>query len=254
MCVILPDMMRGRRKSTEAEIAEKPQYEFEAPRVLITLLPAALGFLPLLARGDTPWIAAVVFALIVLVLAWGSATAVVGSTNWYRIGLDERLIALSGAGRNSRVLNPICGTGSLAISFVRTVKPLEVWATDRWTPTKRRADPSRRLRDNIRIEGAEGAVQVRDADPLSLPFKARYFNVVGSRYGISNSRKHKREVLLEMLRVLKPGGRVVLAETLPVALWLRYVVLARLSREYKTADISLSRFHFTAIVAAQKLG
>ncbi len=247
-------MVRDKRMSVAKEPHEKSRYEFEAPRTLITLLPAAFGFLPLLAGGDTSWIAVPVFALILLVLVWGSATQVIGSTTWYRLGLDERLMVLSRAGRGSRVLNAVSSTGSLAISFVRRVKPLEVWATDQWTPTKRKPDPSRRLRDNIRIEGVEDAVQVRDADPLNLPFKVRYFNVVGSRYGMSNTRKHKRQALTEMLRVLKPGGTLVLADTLPVALWLRYRVFARLSREYKVGDVSLSRFHFTAIVAAQKLG
>lgn len=247
-------MVRGWHKPAGTELQEKPRYDFEAPRNLITLLPAALGFLPLAARGNAPWISAVAFVIILLILAWGSATAVIGSTNWYRIGLDERLIAVSRVGRNARVLNAVCGTGSLAVSFARMVKPLEVWATDQWTPSKGKPDPSRRLRDNIRIEGVADAVQARDADPLGLPFKARHFNVVGSRYGISSSRKHKQKVLLEMLRVLRPGGRIVLAESVPMALWLRYFVLARLFNEYKVGDVSLSRFHFTAIVAAQKLG
>lgn len=247
-------MARDRGIFTDKNSPEKPRYEFEAPRALLTLLPAALGLFPLLTSVPGRGILVALVVLLFLVLAWGSATAIIGSTNWYRIGLDERLIALSGAGRNSRALNAVCGTGSLAVSFARIVKPLAVWATDQWTPTKGKPDPSKRLRDNIRIEGVADVVQMRDADPLNLPFKARYFNVVGSRYGISNSRKHKRKVLLEMLRVLRPGGRIVLAETLPVALWLRYFVFSRLVKEYKVGDISLSRFHFTGIIAAQRLG
>jgi hypothetical protein len=57
-----------------------------------------------------------------------------------------------------------------------------------------------------------------------------------------------------MLRVLRPAGRLVLAEGLFTALWLRYRVLPRLAREYKACNAQLSRFHFTFIVTAEKLG
>jgi hypothetical protein len=57
-----------------------------------------------------------------------------------------------------------------------------------------------------------------------------------------------------MLRVMKPGGRLVLAESVPVALWLRYRVLPPVVAQYKVNDVRLSRFRFTSIVSAQKLG
>ncbi len=179
---------------------------------------------------------------------------VIGSTSWYRTTLDRRIIELSGAAKSSRILNAASGTGSLAISFAKIVRPIEVWATDNWKATKRMPDPSGRTRDNARIEGVGDMVQVRHVDPLNLPFKSGYFSTVGTRYGISNSRRDKRRTLGEMLRVTRPGGTIVLAETLPIALWLRFVVLRRLAREYKAGAISLSRFHFTGIVSAQKLG
>jgi ubiquinone/menaquinone biosynthesis C-methylase UbiE len=61
-------------------------------------------------------------------------------------------------------------------------------------------------------------------------------------------------MLLEMLRVMKPGGRLVLAESVPVALWLGYRVLPPLVAQYKVNDVRLSRFRFTSIISAQKLG
>jgi len=67
-------------------------------------------------------------------------------------------------------------------------------------------------------------------------------------------RKGKRDAFMEMLRVTRPGGYVVLAESLPIALWLRYRVLPPLMSQYKVGDVRLSRFRFTPILSAQKLG
>ncbi len=232
----------------------KPHYEFEAPRELLAVLPALLGLVPLLVSRGQLWYAIPLIGLIALCLVWSSVTFIVGSTAWYRTGLDRRLIELSRAGRGCRVLNAICGTGSLAVSFAKVLRPAEVWAVDRWKPTKRLPDPSKRTRDNIRIEGVDDVVQVRNADPLNLPFKSGHFTVAGTRYGISNTRKDRQKTVLEMLRALRTGGTIVLAETLPTALWLRYMVLAKLARDYRVGAVSLSRFHFTFIVSAQKLG
>jgi SAM-dependent methyltransferase len=243
-----------KRKAAQQEKGvEKPVYGVESQQGVLLALPALLWLLPQLVGKGGPW-GIVPAILLGIFVAWGGIASVIGSTSWYRLGLDSSLIALSGVGRTSRVLNAVCGTGSLAISCGKAIGSGEVVATDTWKPTKRVPDPSKRTRDNIRIEGVDHIVRVQEADPLFLPFKAGYFNVVGSRYGIGGSRKDRRKILIEMLRVMKPGGRLVLAEALPVALWLRYRVLPPLVAQYKVNDVRLSRFRFTLIVSAQKLG
>lgn len=233
--------------------AEKAVYGVETSQSPFLVWAGLLWLLPQLLRYSEWW--SIVPAVIIGVyVVWNGVTVAIGSTAWYRLGLDNRLIALAGAGRTCRALNAVCGTGSLAVSLGKVIRSGEVMATDRWKPTKRVPDPSKRVRDNVRIEGVGNIVRVQEADPLALPFKAGYFNVVGSRHGISGTRKEKRKTFLEMLRVLRPGGYVVLAESLLVALWLRYRVLPPLMSDYKVGDVRLSRFHFTPIISAQKLG
>jgi len=243
-----------KRKAAQQEKAvEKPVYGVESQQGVLLALPALLWFLPQLIGEGAPWRIVPAILLGVFVV-WGGVVSAIGSTSWYRLGLDSSLIALAGVGRTCRALNAVCGTGSLAVSFARAIGSGEVVATDRWKPTKRVPDPSKRTRDNVRIEGVDHVVRVQEADSLALPFKAGYFNVVGSRYGISGARKDRQKLLLEMLRVMKPGGRLVLAESVPVALWLRYRILPPLVAQYKLNDVRLSRFRFTSIVSAQKLG
>jgi len=243
-------LSRNRTKGQPAE--EKPKYGFEGTTQSVAFLPALLGVMTLLSDLEGAW--NLLPLGFVLYFGWGSVTTLIGSTDWYRNGLNQLLVETSRVGRTSKALNANCGTGSLAVAFGKALSKGEVWATDQWNPTKRSPDPSRRTSDNIRIEGVENIVRLRDADPHELPFKAGYFNAVGSRYGIQSTRKGKDKALLEMLRVLRPAGRLVLAEGLFTALWLRYRVLPRLAREYKACNARLSRFHFTFIVTAEKLG
>ncbi len=242
-----------RRKQTEQQPGEeKPKYGFEASGVSIPLLPMLFGLVPLLTNlgGRLSFVS----IAIVLYFGWSGITMLIGSTDWYRNGLNQLLVEASRVGRTSKALNANCGTGSLAVAFGKALSKGEVWATDQWKPTKRSPDPSQQTSDNIRIEGVENIVRLRDADPHELPFKAGYFGAVGSRYGIQNTRKGKDKALLEMLRVLRPSGRLVLAESPFTALWLAYRALPRLAREYRVCNIQLSRFHFTFIVTAEKLG
>ncbi len=250
---ILLRMAFAKKTGTESERPEKAVYSAENSQGAFFLWAGLLWLLPQLLRHTEWWSLIPVIIIGAYIVASGVMTAV-GSASWYRLGLDARLIVLAGASRSSRALNAVCGTGSLAVSLGKVIHSGEVVATDMWKATKRVPDPAKRTRDNVRIEGVDHVVRVQEADPLALPFKPGYFNVVGSRYGISSTRRNRRKVFVEMLRVLRAGGSVALAESLPVAVWLRYRVLPQLAAEYKVSDVRLSRFHFSCIVSARKLG
>ena len=244
-------LTRDRRRSEEA--AEKAVYSPESSRSAFFLLAMALWLLPQLARQAGEWRILPAIIVAVFVAASGVTSAISAST-WYRNGLDSRLMQLARVGGSCRALNAFCGTGSLAVALGRAIRSGEVVASDQWKATKKMPDPSQRTRDNVRIEGVAHIVTVQEADPRALPFKPNRFNVVGSRFGFSGVRKDRRQMVLELFRVLKNGGSLALAESLPVALWLRYRVLPPLIRDYRVTDVRLSRFHFTAIVSATKIG
>jgi demethylmenaquinone methyltransferase / 2-methoxy-6-polyprenyl-1,4-benzoquinol methylase len=64
-------------------------------------------------------------------------------------------------------------------------------------------------RDRLLDEGA--AVSVAQCDAEKLPFPSNYFDCVSVAFGLRNM-THKDMALKEMLRVLRPGGRVVVLE------------------------------------------
>lgn len=245
-------MAFARRKGLEQDVVEHASYGFEGSRESIALFPILILVFSTLSNIGGLWV--VVPFLAIGYFAWTAVTSLIGASEWYRLGLDQHIIELSTVPRSGRALNAVCGTGSLAVSFAKRMTSGEVKATDQWRPTRRNPDPAKRTRDNVRIEGVESIVTVQDADPLSLPFPMNHFNAVGSRYAMQNVRKKRRAAVIEMLRVLRSGGSLVLAEGLPWALWLKLRVMKALERDYKVADVRLTRYRFTFVVSVRKMG
>lgn len=103
-----------------------------------------------------------------------------------------------------KVLDIAGGTGDLARAFARRVAPGgQVWLTD--------INPSMLGvgRDRLADEGLLLPVAVCDAE--HLPFPDQTFDRVSVAFGLRNM-THKDRALAEMLRVLKPGGRLMVLE------------------------------------------
>jgi len=103
-----------------------------------------------------------------------------------------------------RVLDVASGSGDLARALVRRVVPGgEVWLTD----VNRRM--LQRGRDRLLDSGALAPAVQCDAE--RVPFAAGYFDCVIIGFGLRNMTR-KDAALEEMVRVLKPGGRLLVLE------------------------------------------
>jgi len=113
-------------------------------------------------------------------------------------------VALARPRPGERVLDVAGGSGDLARALVRRVAPGgEVWLTD----VNRRM--LQRGRDRLLDTGALAPAVQCDAE--RLPFAAGYFDCVTVGFGLRNMTR-KDAALEEMVRVLKPGGRLLVLE------------------------------------------
>lgn len=112
------------------------------------------------------------------------------------------------------VLDVGCGHGLLLIEVAKRlgigrVVGIDVWSQkDQW-----RKGPEATLQNADRA-GVADRVDVRDADARELPFPEDSFDVVVSSLVIHNlhSRDERRRAVQEMVRVLKPGGRLAILD------------------------------------------
>ena len=118
---------------------------------------------------------------------------------WKRFAVET-----SGIKRGGRVLDIAGGTADLSALFMEQVgEGGEVWLTDINNAMLTIG------RDRLLDEGA--AVSVAQCDAEKLPFPNDYFDCVSVAFGLRNMTR-KDAALKEMLRVLRPGGCVIVLE------------------------------------------
>ncbi len=113
------------------------------------------------------------------------------------LGLDRRWRKRAVRGLQGNVLDVACGTGDMMVSLVEqgcTVTGVDI-SEEMLAVAKRKVK--------------NGKWKVADAE--GLPFKNESFDVVTCAFGIRNF-VHLEQGLSEMLRVLKPGGTMVILE------------------------------------------
>lgn len=113
----------------------------------------------------------------------------------------RRCIRIARARPGDRVLDLCCGTGDLAIRFRRDEPNIDVIGVDF------NASMLRQAKQKTRAIG----VPLARADALNLPFPDSVFDVVTVGFGLRNLASVDRG-LLEILRVTRPGGRIVVLD------------------------------------------
>lgn len=120
---------------------------------------------------------------------------------WKRITIDE-----AGARKGQKVLDLAGGTGDLAAKFAQIVGDTgEVILSD--INASMLANGKRRLIDR----GLGGNVKFVQANAECLPFVDNHFDIITIAFGLRNV-TDKDAALRSMLRVLKPGGRLLVLE------------------------------------------
>lgn len=115
-------------------------------------------------------------------------------------------IELSGVRPGNRVLDIAGGTGDLARKFSRLVGPEgEVVLADINESMLKVG------RDRLLDLGVAGNVRFVQADAEALPFPDNHFDCITIAFGLRNV-THKDRAIASMLRVLKPGGRLLVLE------------------------------------------
>ncbi|MBM4326776.1 MAG: bifunctional demethylmenaquinone methyltransferase/2-methoxy-6-polyprenyl-1,4-benzoquinol methylase UbiE [Deltaproteobacteria bacterium] len=124
----------------------------------------------------------------------------------------------------SRVLDVATGTGDLAIDLASARPDVTVFGVDFTEPMLRRAEAKTAER------GLSRRISYAIGDALRLPFADREFDAVTVAFGIRNM-PDRRSALAEMMRVVKPGGKVITLEmTFPKNLKLRRFFVWYLNR------------------------
>jgi arsenite methyltransferase len=134
---------------------------------------------------------------------------------WERI-LDG--LALLG---DEQVLDMGCGRGAVLTAVARRLSTGRVTGVDVWSSRDQSGNAREVTLHNAALEGVSERVQIDTGDMRALPYPDASFDLVVSSLAIHNIRgdEERRRAVAEAYRVLKPGGRLVIADIRATALY-----------------------------------
>ena len=129
----------------------------------------------------------------------------------------RRLVSLACASPGDRALDLACGTGDIAFELAK--QDVDVVGLDL----------TARMLTLARAKRGDRAVRFLQGDMMALPYADASFDIVTTGYGIRNVTRIE-PALLEIRRVLRPGGRLVSLDfDRPESPWIRTIYLAYLT-------------------------
>ncbi|WP_051362367.1 class I SAM-dependent methyltransferase [Solimonas soli] len=216
---------------------------FAAPS-LVAMLPPQYAQTLLGTARSLGWMG-YAFVATACVMLWGSRVG--------KLRLRDKVLATLPWRGDEQVLDVGCGHGLMLIGAAQRLTSGRAVGIDIWrAQDQARNSPQATLR-NARLESVAGRIEVRSADARRLPFDAASFDVVLSSWTLHNiaERDGRRRAIEEIMRVLRPGGRVVLIDIRHGAEY------AALLRELGCAQVRVGAPSFlfvtpTRVVSAQK--
>ena len=147
--------------------------------------------------------------LVVLFSCFGLYASVRGKfLVWGRL-LDR--LELTGG---ERVLDLGCGRGAVLIMAARRLTTGTAVGVDLWCRSDQSGNDARATQHNAVAAGVGDRVELHTADITALPFPDAAFDVVVSNLALHNIRSQpgRRRAVEEAVRVLRPGGRLLVAD------------------------------------------
>jgi ubiquinone/menaquinone biosynthesis C-methylase UbiE len=135
-----------------------------------------------------------------------------------KLRIWERELDRAGLQGNEQLLDLGCGRGAVLIAAASRLPTGRAVGADLWTRDQSGNRPEVTLA-NAAAAGVADRVEVRTADLTALPFPDGSFDVVTSAMAIHNIRspQERCRALDEAMRVLRPGGQLLIADPWPMA-------------------------------------
>ena len=165
-------------------------------------------------------------------MVWGSKVG--------KIALRERLLDQLSLRGDERVLDVGCGRGLLLIGAAKRLSTGKAVGVDLWQAQDQSGNSPDVTLQNARAEGVADRIEIQTADARQLPFESNTFDIIVSSWALHNiyDPAERAKALHEMVRMLKPGGRLAIIDIRHTA---EYAVVFR---DCGLQDIHRSRPNF----------
>jgi ubiquinone/menaquinone biosynthesis C-methylase UbiE len=228
-------------------------YGIDSPAIVAGLaLVGSAAFATALALHffDDPFPVAECVLVAVGIYFWLGAGGMVWYSKVAKLRIRDQILDRIPWRGDETVLDAGCGRGLLLIGVARRLTTGRAIGLDRWLPGALTGNRPEAALDNARLEGVVDRVEVKEGDVRELPFPDSSMDVVVSNFVLHevDSRAEREHMMREIVRVLKPGGRLALVDfifTRECIRLLQQIGFAE-ARRYRVG--SFFSFWFSAIV------
>jgi len=195
----------------------RPDYGTDSPVIVAGLiLLSGMGFGSALAsyfvgHPHSIWRIGLVAAGSYFLLAAGGMV-------WYskvgKLQIRDHVVELVPWRGDEMVLDVGCGRGLLLIGAAHRLTTGKAIGLDLWVHVALTGNRPEAVLDNAQLEGVLNRVEVKEGDARKLPFPDGSFDVILSNFVVHevNTQAEREQMLCEMVRVLKPGGRLAMVD------------------------------------------
>ena len=203
-------------------MSEKANYGIDAPNVVrnsivagvgLVIVGVALWYLPL---PDSLWrlhriapslgASGISCLFCASVMLWGSKAG--------KLHLRDKILAGLIWRGDEQVLDVGCGHGLMLIGAAKHLTTGKATGIDIWQTEDQADNSEKATQANIDCEGVTSKVVLHSADARAMPFADESFDLILSSWAIHNIyvKEERAKALTEMMRVLKPEGKIVIAD------------------------------------------
>lgn len=203
-------------------VSQKPNYGLDAPPVVRNLAVAGMTCVILgliLYFLLAPKHQELAFALLLILLFSSfclllTTAAMVWSSKRGKLIARERMINSLHLSGKETVLDVGCGRGLLLNCVGKRLTQGKAIGLDLWQSQDQSGNSPEITFSNSRLEGVEDRIEILSGDMREIPLKDKSIDVALSSIAIHNieDRAGRQKAITEINRVLKPGGRVLLAD------------------------------------------
>jgi SAM-dependent methyltransferase len=193
---------------------QRPRFGVDAPPV-----PAVLGAAGVACYlAAAPWRPSRTAKLTAGTVLLAHAGIYLHTTLRGKLRVWERELDRAGLKGDEQLLDLGCGRGAVLIEAARRLPEGRAVGADLWSKDQSGNSPEATLA-NAAAAGVSDRVEVRTADMTALPFADNSFDVVTGALAIHNIPSHAGQyrALDEAMRVLRPGGQLLIADFWPIA-------------------------------------
>ncbi len=191
------------------------EYGFDG-RPLGALAMAGIGaaLLVLSATGRAGPTMATALMLGVAAFLLSTAGVYVHTTRRGKLVVWARVLRRLDLRGDERILDVGCGRGAVLAMIAKLLPRGHAVGIDLWSTADQSGNGPEAARRNLEAEGVRDRCELATGDMRSLPFPDASFDLVVSSIAIHNvrDREGRRRAIDEIARVLKPGGRVAIAD------------------------------------------